>query len=88
MISLDFGQFEKLDFYHLPAHCAPAPPHSYLNMGRNMRRLPPGRCIIKMHIKITNGKMNLLFIDADRILIWHIKIRNDNNISCLQHVSH
>ena len=22
MISLDFGQFEKLDFYHLPAHCA------------------------------------------------------------------
>ena len=44
--------------------------------------------IIKMHIKITNGKMNLLFIDADRILIWHIKIRNDNNISCLQHVSH
>ena len=25
MISLDFGQFEKLDFYHLPAHCAPNP---------------------------------------------------------------
>ena len=44
--------------------------------------------IIKMHIKITNGKMNLLFIDANRILIWYIKIRNDTNISCLQHVSH
>ena len=23
MISFDFGQFEKLDSYHLPAHCGP-----------------------------------------------------------------
>ena len=28
MISFDFGQFEKLDFYHLPAHCA-AEQYSY-----------------------------------------------------------
>ena len=26
MISFDFGQYEKLDFYHLLAHCAPIIP--------------------------------------------------------------